>query len=741
MFLQTAGSCRVHAKRGELVLKNFSPITMAFTDRPARNATELSTESFDDGFAEAFTLRPNAVLTAQRADGSGMVRIAFVLASPDTDGIKGQLTYSIEQSDAQALASPLSDASGKAAGLTGCALFVDTVSDADIVRLKHGIIKSRDRQPVAYVFCGGGFTAMTGEMGVTRAIAAAGYMDRVTHLAGNSGGQWFAAQLVFSAEFFAAITDLTKPIDEVIQDWGRKYSASLKDFQATQGSTIDQLLGLAGQCIGSEAEDAENALLVLAGVILSSSVDLPMTEWYSFIEYMVKPWNFPPSTNATYANTPRAGLGDVTLLQMLALPPDAWAGNPVDKERAVLNVKFDTDEAQKMWDAERAPLLPVSHFSTKYSSGLKVPEIVKGMTLTGPRGATSSFVPPHDQTVLSVLSGSSAAGGTFGSPSMQAVFLETLGETASKILKDCSPLGFQDLAPPIRGGNGNSGAPDATWSPGYRWIDGGFIDNTAMPITIARLQEDCAAGRVRYCDVEESPPRLVLTSTDSPSNSEVLALFTDPSNPDFSTPGKFRPHRGGLKTGNSPVTTIFAETFPQPSEFTEFGAFSWTVSKQDVEDICVGVFSDFFNSLTDQKESTIDNVVASSLCSLVFPDSQGLLFKGCTAAVLTALKNIKKVTAEVVCAAAVVEELIGKTITSTANWWKGTVTTIDNPMFGVAGGKKYELLLLQLGSPAIDVMIFPGRSAEIFFQKVYGPIAKAVADEGAAVIKDFMEGA
>eukprot|EP00911_Craspedida_sp_UC1_P001945 UC1_evm1s1496 len=123
MFVQTASSCRLRGNRNQLELTTPAATTLAFTDRPVRNATVVDTSVFDDSFDGMFEGNPpNAVLTASRDDGT-IVRIVVTVESPDADGVAGQLTYGISQSAAQAATGSIASVAG--ADLSDCSLFID----------------------------------------------------------------------------------------------------------------------------------------------------------------------------------------------------------------------------------------------------------------------------------------------------------------------------------------------------------------------------------------------------------------------------------------------------------------------------------------------------------------------------------------------------------------------------------------------------------------------------------------
>lgn len=97
------------------------------------------------------------------------------------------------------------------------------------------------RTPFAFGVGGGGFATMTGGMGFARALSdafeEAGTEDgwqTVTHISGNSGGQWFQVQFAFSSVFHANLTapklsperrDMSTLLGEWAVEW-RKHAAA-----------------------------------------------------------------------------------------------------------------------------------------------------------------------------------------------------------------------------------------------------------------------------------------------------------------------------------------------------------------------------------------------------------------------------------------------------------------------------------------------------------------------------------
>jgi len=72
------------------------------------------------------------------------------------------------------------------------------------------------RKLTSFQACGGGFATMTQAMGMTRALANIDALDQITHVGSNSGGNWFASQLFYSASFYGNLTDPSVDLGEFI---------------------------------------------------------------------------------------------------------------------------------------------------------------------------------------------------------------------------------------------------------------------------------------------------------------------------------------------------------------------------------------------------------------------------------------------------------------------------------------------------------------------------------------------
>ena len=121
------------------------------------------------------------------------------------------------------------------AAITFTSLNLTPLAAPPVQVLPHG-----SRAPLAVATSGGGFRAMAGSMGIGRALGERGLWPAVTHLSSNSGGGWFASQLVFSEWFYHNVAVNTSwPIGEVVAEWGRQYDEAISPLvtMTQQGST------------------------------------------------------------------------------------------------------------------------------------------------------------------------------------------------------------------------------------------------------------------------------------------------------------------------------------------------------------------------------------------------------------------------------------------------------------------------------------------------------------------------
>ena len=92
---------------------------------------------------------------------------------------------------------------------------------------------------LAFVVSGGGFRTMTAGFAFARALSRAGLdWSRVTHIAGNSGGQWFAVQLAYAPDLLNDLHDVNKPLQDVLMGWAAAYNNVLEAQAALQSKVV-----------------------------------------------------------------------------------------------------------------------------------------------------------------------------------------------------------------------------------------------------------------------------------------------------------------------------------------------------------------------------------------------------------------------------------------------------------------------------------------------------------------------
>jgi hypothetical protein len=111
----------------------------------------------------------------------------------------------------------------------------------------------------------------------------------------------------------------------------------------------------------------------------------------------------------------------------------------------------------------------------------------------------------------------------------------------------------------------------------FRYLDGGYIDNTNAAFTLASMQAECASSSSSGSDiggtgtVKEGGQQLDCSSNTYKmiisGNSPQQSLWLDPLFP----PGSFiQPLSPNVPGANSPIPTIFAESFPGKGAWTAY---------------------------------------------------------------------------------------------------------------------------------------------------------------------------
>jgi hypothetical protein len=151
-------------------------------------------------------------------------------------------------------------------------------------------------------------------------------------------------------------------------------------------------------------------------------------------------------------------------------------------------------------------------------------------------------------------------------------------------------------------GDGTSCA-EAEERPSFRFLDGGYAENTAVAMTLAAAQRDCEAG-VLDCS---APMDLILINDGNHSaatngfgkavaKDPLRALFADDARP----PGVWVP--GMFDTVQVPSQAVFAEQFPDEDAWTPYNAFPST-RKEGKARVPINITSHMFSTVV----TTVDN--------------------------------------------------------------------------------------------------------------------------------------
>ena len=150
----------------------------------------------------------------------------------------------------------------------------------------------RPRAPFGFVVSGGGFRTMTAGIAYARALSmafeaaggAAGW-DDITHLAGNSGGQWYTTQLAFSHHFFVQLTERDtdgnwRGLGHFFELWGMSYAKGM----FTGGIPP---FDLHNRCATSWLSSQVFAAILGAVAATLELVHFPAYNWRSYIDHML----------------------------------------------------------------------------------------------------------------------------------------------------------------------------------------------------------------------------------------------------------------------------------------------------------------------------------------------------------------------------------------------------------------------------------------------------------------------
>ncbi|EOD04697.1 hypothetical protein EMIHUDRAFT_453806 [Emiliania huxleyi CCMP1516] len=311
-----------------------------------------------------------------------------------------------------------------------------------------------------------------------------------------------------------------------------------------------------------------------------------------------------------------------------------------------------------------------------------------------------------------------------------------------EFVDECMPLGLHHLAVDVtlnrteanRSRIASSPLPpseERAWSPSYRGIDGVYVDNTALAMTVATMITDCLAGdETLDCADKTLDVVLVNDGNSDPAANGLGSFFSDTGTP----VGTYH-HTGGPKgLALVPSQMIFAE--PYPKNFTNYFTPSAIAAvKGDIRR---------HRQKMERRERDMD---FSDNFSFAPPEEEEGLSLSDGQSVFAALEDASD-NSDVVAAgwqgdpdaqpppatkrkrgffpwekAEPVPPYNGSSLVS------GTFTTIDNPQWGV------NLLVFCLAYPqdpllqsgvgfSNDPIILPALTAATFFDTLYEPIAR-----------------
>jgi hypothetical protein len=294
---------------------------------------------------------------------------------------------------------------------------------------------------MAFVVSGGGFRTMTAGFAFTRALTRAGFdWDGLTHLGGNSGGQWFGVQLIYGElggrALLNDLQDTSKPLQQVMTDWAAAYSAVLNPTSHAMSThantsaetaaadtvprTVNEQQLSHGICqqVTSKVFPAITEALAVGGLSVSPHI----TASNNILSATV-----PTIASLTY-DAPRRVLPDVSFTQVLALAPDEYLDSTYE-----VRLEFDqpshlspihpisVDSIQTVglllpaWHVQPGSHSVASGNASAVASGWHHP-FATSMRLVSPSGAHHSVsFPPSSRTKISSVAAASSSAFAFGS--------------------------------------------------------------------------------------------------------------------------------------------------------------------------------------------------------------------------------------------------------------------------------------------------------------------------------------
>jgi len=338
-----------------------------------------------------------------------------------------------------------------------------------------------------------------------------------------------------------------------------------------------------------------------------------------------------------------------------------------------------------------------------------------------------------------------------------------------EFVDECMPLGLHHLAVDVTLNRTEASSPlppseERAWSPSYRGIDGVYVDNTALAMTVATMITDCLAGdETLDCADKTLDVVLVNDGNSDPAANGLGSFFSDTGTP----VGTYH-HSGGPKgLALVPSQMIFAEPYPKnvtnyftPSAIAAIQKWLKNPSRLPA-DLISSAASGRLNEAVkgdirrhrQKMERRGGDMDFSDNFSFAPPEEEEGLSLSDGQSVFAALEDASD-NSDVVAAgwqgdpdaqpppatkkkrgffpwekAEPVPPYNGSSLVS------GTFTTIDNPQWGVRAGWKVNLLVFCLAYPqdpllqsgvgfSNDPIILPALTAATFFDTLYEPIAR-----------------
>jgi len=460
------------------------------------------------------------------------------------------------------------------------------------------------------------------------------------------------------------------------------------------------------------------------------NVGLPIFDWKAMTEAVLKPSLGDNFGDKTYAELERNGMpGDITFVQQVAMPPNAWTGSAGKGTVAELNVHFTDKNLEAEWKAQSVMALPIAHYSTKETSGWMMNEDITSLSVTvhkentfmkflqdvptvvkiiQPQVAaaagvsrlaaaadcetTTEIVLPTAPTVNEVTAASSAAMGWLSSPTLLRAQKWWPRGPGGNWLTQCTAATIKNFAVPMRGMVDEDTFEGELSLPTYRFIDGAFVDNTGLAATIGKLHADDPdakhLGKVIHFDLDspfwgEGEVRPLRKNIEARLQNRVAALFSmsdaEDGAPPCNTPSNDNaglcidsdaPGQKNAKTVGRPVSVIFENNWPDEAEWTEYAAHTDCIDQKGKE------------TETERAECT-------------------------------------------------------KT-TIRSYYWKGAMKTVENKWYGVPAGLELQLLVFAFNEATDIKAVAATPESQMTWGTIYGPIAQEQADGAEPVIKCFL---